>query len=55
MNIRIHLFNKLLGLGKIDDSYIVSLTVCPNCSILLNIYRSMYCLRSFLYNIFTNS
>ncbi|AJH02012.1 hypothetical protein LF65_05498 [Clostridium beijerinckii] len=26
-------FNKLLGLGKIDDSYIVSVTVCPNCGI----------------------
>lgn len=24
-------FNKLFGLGKIDDSYIVIVTVCPNC------------------------
>lgn len=24
-------FNKLFSLGKIDDSYIVNVTVCPNC------------------------
>jgi hypothetical protein len=24
-------FNKLFSLGKIDDSYIISVTVCPNC------------------------
>lgn len=24
-------FNKLFSLGQIDDSYIVSVTVCPNC------------------------
>lgn len=24
-------FNKLFSLGKIDDSYIVSIIVCPNC------------------------
>jgi hypothetical protein len=24
-------FNKLFSLGKIDDSYIVSVIVCPNC------------------------
>ena len=24
-------FNKLFSLGKIDDSYIVSVTVCPSC------------------------
>lgn len=24
-------FNKLLGMGKVDDSYIVSVTVCPSC------------------------
>ena len=26
-------FNKLFNLGKIDDSYIVSVIVCPNCGI----------------------
>lgn len=24
-------FNRLFSLGKIDDSYIVNVTVCPNC------------------------
>ncbi|OOM67989.1 DUF3785 domain-containing protein [Clostridium sp. BL-8] len=24
-------FNQLFGFGKVDDSYIVSVTVCPNC------------------------
>lgn len=24
-------FNKLFSLGKIDDSYIVNVTLCPNC------------------------
>lgn len=24
-------FNKLFSVGKIDDSYIVNVTVCPNC------------------------
>ena len=26
-------FNKLFSLGKIDDSYIVSIIVCPNCGV----------------------
>lgn len=26
-------FNKLFSVGKIDDSYIVSITVCPNCGV----------------------
>lgn len=26
-------FNKLFNSGKIDDSYIVSVTVCPNCGV----------------------
>lgn len=26
-------FNKLFSLGKVDDSYIISISVCPNCGL----------------------